>query len=87
MNAADEQVLGLFQRNRELISQRKARKSRSLQQVWEPSTGWLIPSERQLLEENDRLPDGYRTVDERKRGYRLTQAKFKEICDGSKIIG
>lgn len=87
MNVAEEQVLGLFQRNRALISQRKAQRSRSLQQVWEPSYGWLTPSERKLLEENDRLPDGYKTVDERQRGYRLTHAKFKEYQNGCEITG
>jgi hypothetical protein len=55
--------------------------------VWEPSVGWLTPSERTMLEENDCLPEGYRTVDERKRGYRLTHTKFKEYQNGRKITG
>jgi hypothetical protein len=87
MNGGESKVLDLFQRNRDLMSQRKIQRSRSQQMVWEPSVGWLTPSERTLLEENDCLPEGYRTVDERKRGYRLTLIKFKEYQDGRKIIG
>jgi hypothetical protein len=87
MSGGEGKVLDLFQRNRDLMSQRKIQRSRSQQMVWEPSVGWLTPSERTLLEENDCLPDGYRTVDERKRGYRLTHTKFKEYQDGRKITG
>jgi hypothetical protein len=87
MSGGESKVLDLFQRNRDLMSQRKIQRSRSQQMVWEPSVGWLTPSERTLLEENDCLPEGYRTVDERKRGYRLTLIKFKEYQDGRKIIG
>lgn len=87
MSVAEKQVLGLFQRNRDLISRRKIQRSRSQQMVWEPSVGWLTPSERTMLEENDCLPKNYRTVDERKRGYRLTQIKFKEYQDGRKTTG
>jgi len=87
MSGGESKVLDLFQRNRDLMSRRKIQRSRSQQMVWEPSVGWLTPSERTLLEENDCLPEGYRTVDERKRGYRLTLIKFKEYQDGRKIIG
>ena len=87
MSGGESKVLDLFQRNRDLMSRRKIQRSRSQQMVWEPSVGWLTPSERTLLEENDCLPEGYRTVDERKRGYRLNLIKFKEYQDGRKIIG
>jgi hypothetical protein len=89
MSGGENKVLDLFQRNRDLMSRRKIQRSRSQQMVWEPSVGWLTPSERTLLEEeeNDCLPEGYRTVDERKRGYRLTQTKFKEYQDGRKTTG
>lgn len=81
MNAAEDQVLGLFARNREIMSQRKARKLKSQRTVWEPSVGWLTTSEREMLEEQGCLPDGYKTLDERQRGFRLTHQKFKEICN------
>lgn len=86
MSAASSPDCPLWRKNRELIAQRSLQKSRLVQPVWEPSVGWLTPSERQILEENDRLPDGYLTVDERQRGFRLTHKIFKEICDGSKTF-
>lgn len=65
--------------NRKVIEENLKRSKARKRSVWHPQYGWLTQREYEKLNQNHVIVGP--TVDERARGYKLTEQKFKEICE------
>jgi hypothetical protein len=61
-----------------LEENRKNRVKSKSKTFWEPEFGWLTKNELDKLNKGIKPTN---TRDERLRGYRLTESKYKEICE------